>query len=141
MIKKYSLFMEAFSTGIILKDETIKSNIHNGDYIRLLFLYKEKVIGELSYTWTNDQILKHIKSDIKGELYIVDVRTRAKRKGVGSQLVQSAIQDAKDLGLHKVTLKLPNDGSDVSGLKIFYEKLGFKYWGKIMNSEFMYLLI
>ena len=61
MIKKYSLFMEAFSTGIILKDETIKSNIHNGDYIRLLFLYKEIVIGELSYTWTNDQILKHIK--------------------------------------------------------------------------------
>ena len=67
--------------------------------------------------------------------------------GVGTKLIQKVIQDAKDLGLHKVSLKLPNDPSEpnleeiTKKLRKFYESLGFIYWGKMLNSEFMYMLI
>lgn len=136
MITKYFLFLEAFSSAEIIKDE--KNS--RGKYVRLIFMYKNEEIGDIDYSWDPDHIL-NIKPDIKGELYIAYVKTRVKLKGVGSKLVQRAIQDARELGLHKVTLKLPNYSSDTSGLRKFYEKLGFTYWGKVGNTEFMYLLI
>ena len=139
MITNYFLFLEAFEEAEIVKDPSSK-----GDRVRYVLQFGEHEIGNIEYRWTEGRITP-AKSDIKGELYIIWVSSIPRKMGVGSRLIEKAIQDAKQLGLNIVTLKLPNDPEgDLSNneyLRKFYEKLGFTYWGRMLNSEFMYMVL
>ena len=113
MIKKYKLFLES-----IIKDQ-------KDDYIKFVYIEHGIEQGYLTCYYDYDSISEHIPNNVKGELYIDYVKSHVKGQEIGRKLIERAIEEAKSLGLSIVTLKLPNDMSDVSGLIKYYTNLGF----------------
>lgn len=64
----------------------------------------------------------------RGWLYSVAVAHHARRKGVGSQLVQHTVQQLAGMGCFKVNLQVVQDNAEVVA---FYESLGFSCEARI----------
>ncbi len=56
------------------------------------------------------------------EVYIMNMYTKPewRRKGIGSVLLEKLLEEAKQRGIHQITLHTTPDG------KLLYEKFGFK---------------
>jgi len=59
----------------------------------------------------------------RGWLYALAVAPDQRRKGIGTKLVNVAIENLKELGCRKVNLQIRSDNTQVEG---FYKSLGFK---------------
>ena len=71
-----------------------------------------------------------LKNDLHREpfgfLEDVFVEEEYRKQGIGSQLVQKAIEEAKVQGCYKL---IGNSRTFKTGVHAFYEKLGIKKWG------------
>lgn len=100
------------------KKETIKETFA----IKITMNKDGKQIGRLYlYILKND-----LHKEPFGFLEDVFVEEEYRKKGIGSQLVQKAIEEAKAQGCYKL---IGNSRTFKTGVHAFYEKLGFKKWG------------
>lgn len=121
MLKKYNLFLETLN-GKIVVDEV--NSRPNSNYMRLVSMIDDTEIGSIEYSWLHNHIGHLLHKE--GELYIAYTKAHIRGHRIGIKLVKRAILEARKLGLSFVSLMLPNDGSDTSGLEKMYFSIGFK---------------
>ncbi len=103
---------------MIFKQEILKDSYA----IKILAVDQGKTVGRLYlYILKND-----LHKEPFGFLEDVFVDEESRKQGVGSQLVQKGIKEAKKQGCYKL---IGNSRASSEKVHLFYEKLGFKKHG------------
>lgn len=93
----------------------IKPNysIQMNEYMNVLVYEEDHILGFVVYS---------IVQDI-AEIIDIAIIKEEEGKGIGSKLINTVIEKAKELGLHSISLEVREDKERAIG---FYEKEGFK---------------
>lgn len=93
----------------------IKPNysIQMNGYMNVLVYEEDHILGFVVYS---------IVQDI-AEIIDIAIIKEEEGKGIGSKLINTVIEKAKELGLHSISLEVREDNERAIG---FYEKEGFK---------------
>lgn len=93
----------------------IKPNysIQMNEYMNVLVYEEDHILGFVVYS---------IVQDI-AEIIDIAIIKEEEGKGIGSKLINTVIEKAKELGLHSISLEVREDNERAIG---FYEKEGFK---------------
>jgi N-acetylglutamate synthase-like GNAT family acetyltransferase len=105
----------------------------NLDEDKAIFYVAEKdgeVVGIAGFRKALEYLSMHAKTKNPAELYIVASKTQS--EGVGSNLVQKIIEEAKNLSFTEIECYSPETHSNSWK---FYEKLGFKKEGIINDPD------
>ena len=122
-----SLWKEVFNPNQHHNDPGIAINMKNKHNDNLFFVAEE-----------GNQIIGSIISGFDGHrgwLYSLAVHPRYRRKGIGTSLVNKALDELENLGCLKVNLQINSDNKTVID---FYEKIGFLIEERISMGKKMY---
>lgn len=137
-IRKYINIIESSEKSIQYSFED------TGDYLNIYAILNNETIGEIGCyydangTFSDEFIATYNKKNgnvLTSELYIdgISVDGPYRKKGIGSKLIDKAIQFAESKNITVVTLRADGDENYINYLIKYYTNLGFT---NIDNSEY-----
>ena len=122
-----SLWKEVFNPNKHHNDPEVAINMKNKHNDNLFFVAEEgnHIIGSIISGFDGH----------RGWLYSLAVHPKYRRKGIGTSLVNKALDELENLGCLKVNLQINSDKKTVID---FYEKIGFLIEERISMGKKMY---